>query len=59
MGGLLFMAVEDMYADDAIRHRNLKLSASKMATLPSVKAAKTSRLLQEYDACDMGADKGP
>ena len=53
------MAVEDMYADDAIRHRNLKLSASKMATLPSVKAAKTSWLLHEYDACDMGADKVP
>jgi hypothetical protein len=58
-GGYLFMAVEGMYADDAIRHRNLKLSASKTATLPSVKAAKTSWLLHEYDACDIGADKVP
>ena len=53
------MAVEDMYADDAIRHRNLKLYESKMSTLPSEKAAKTSWLLHEYDACDMGADKVP
>jgi hypothetical protein len=36
------MAVDDMYTDGAIRHLNLKFSASKTAMLPSVKAAKTS-----------------
>lgn len=51
------MAVEDMYTDGAIRHLNLKFSASKTPMLPSVKAAHTSWLLHEYDACDIGADK--
>jgi len=51
------MAVEDMYTDGAIRHLNLRFSASKTPMLPSAKAAKTSWLLHEYDACDIGADK--